>query len=230
MFKILSLLIGICVLSLPAVAKPKKLIFAAIPEYIDRFESGQLEDNIVVRLGKELGVPIELYPCPWVRCLKLIETGQADIIDDLFKTRDREAFIQYLSPHFAVQTAGFRFYSQHKKISSFDDLDGLVIGHLRGYKHFAEFDDATNFTKVPVLDLKIMVSLMVNNRIDVFIAPPSFDIEHIQAFDPNGKIKKQDFDYIVDMPLYLGISKKSEWLKEQSALEQSLNSVLSKNH
>ncbi|NMP31695.1 transporter substrate-binding domain-containing protein [Thalassotalea sp. M1531] len=228
MFKIFSLLIAISVLSLPAIAKPKKLIFAAIPQYIDRFESGQLEDNIVVRLAKELGVPIELYPCPWVRCLKLIETGQADIIDDLFKTRDREEFIQYLSPHFTVQKAGFRFYSLSKKIKSFADLDGLIIAHLRGYKHFEKFDQATNFTKVPVLDLEIMVNLMMSNRIDVFIAPPSFDIKHIEPFDPDEKIKKQEFDYIVDMPLYLGISKKSDWMNEQNFLEHSLNKVLSK--
>ncbi|QOL25636.1 transporter substrate-binding domain-containing protein [Thalassotalea sp. LPB0316] len=230
MFKVVTLFIAITLLPLSVSAKPEKLIFAAIPGYLERFEAGNLDDNIAVRLAKELGVPIELYPCPWVRCLKLIETGQADIIDDLFKTRDREEYIQYLSPHFKVQKAGFRFYALNKKITSFDDLDGLIVGHLRGYKHFKEFDQATSFSKVPVLDFEIMVNLMMNGRIDAFIAPPSFAIEHIEPFDPEGKIVKQDFDHIVDMPLYLGISKKSGWVNEQSALEQSLENILSQAH
>ncbi len=87
---------------------PNKLIFATQPSYAERYYKDDLNDNIVVRLADALNVKLELYVCPWARCVKALQTGEADIIDDLFYAADRSQFITYLKPNFAAQAAGFR--------------------------------------------------------------------------------------------------------------------------
>ncbi|TAP40669.1 transporter substrate-binding domain-containing protein [Alteromonas sp. KUL49] len=223
------LLFFLSLLSLKSIASelPDKLVFAALPQYLERHHAGQFEDNIVMQLGEKLGVEVELYSCPWVRCLKLIETGQADIIDDLFITKERATYINYLRPAFDKQTTGFRYYSIHENITTFADLNGKTVGYLRGHVHYDKFEAADNFTKVSLLVVEDLVNMMLAERIDVFIAPPSFDLSSFTHVDTQQRIKQQPYEVAIDMPLFLGVSRKSDWTAYSSELEKAMLEILS---
>jgi polar amino acid transport system substrate-binding protein len=95
---------------------PNVLVFAVQPSYAKMFDNNGLEDNIVIKLSKALNVEVKVYVCPWARCVRSIENGLADIIDDLFYSKDRKKYTYYLQPNFATQTAGFRFFADNLSV------------------------------------------------------------------------------------------------------------------
>lgn len=170
------------------VAAAQKLVFAVQPSYAKNFLQGNLDHNQVIKLARYLDIPIEVYECPWVRCVKAIETGEADIIDDLFYAEDRNTFAYYLKPHFDIQEAGFRFFadnSQTPSITSWEQLRTLRVGSLRGYKHFPLFDNDLEISKVEANTFKPLVGMILKGRLDALIVAPSFDIQSLQPFDIN---------------------------------------------
>lgn len=210
-------------------ALPDKLIFATQPSYAERYRNNQLNDNIVVKLADSLNITLELYVCPWARCVKALQTGEADIIDDLFYAKDRNEFISYLEPNFAHQDAGFRFFADNRAIplvSSWSHLKALRIGALRGYKYFPKFDEDTNLKVFYFNDLETLVNMTLIKRLDVFIASPSFDEESILPFDKERVLTRQPLDHLESLPLYMGISRQSKWMEFQIILEHKLVELL----
>ena len=208
---------------------PGKIIFAVQPHDARKYENGQLENNIVIRLAKALNVEVELYECPWARCMQAINTGKADVIDDLFIGEKRQQFIYFLQPPFDHQTAGFRFFADNTKvpiIKKWDDLLTLNIGVLRGYQHFPKFDQASYLNKVDVLTIQAIENLILKGRIDVFIAPPSFDEDSFKGKNAKSKLSLQPFSHIEKLPLFVGISRQSNWFKHRELLVARLERLV----
>lgn len=208
---------------------PDKFIFAVQPHDAASLMNGSAENHIVYQLAKRLDVNVELYQCPWARCMQAIKTGEADIIDDLFYSQPRDEFLYFVKPNFEVQTAGFRFYADNTRTKQIEEWSGLVnlrIGMLRGYEHFPRFNDATNLEKMDFLSIEPIIKLILKGRLDAFISPPSFDEKSFEMYDLEKKIKQQPYSYIEDLPLYLGISNKSAWFEHRDDVESALKEVL----
>jgi polar amino acid transport system substrate-binding protein len=213
-------------------AKPKSLIFAVQPHDALNIRNEKHNNNIVIKLAKRLNLNIEIYECPWARCVKAIENGDADIIDDLFFSSDRAVYSYFLKPSFETQSSGYRFYADNTKtklIQNWDDLLGLRIGFLRGYKHFPTFDESTELNKVDIINVDVVVNMMLKDRIDIFISPPSFNEKSFDEIDIQNKMTKQPFSHIEPTPLFIALSKKSPWISHKKAFEISLNEILYKN-
>ena len=208
---------------------PSKLIFAVQPSYAEAFAQGRLTDNIVLRLAASMNIEIELYVCPWARCVKAVETGEADIIDDLFFASDRAVNIAYLQPAFEIQDTGFHFFTDRQRalnLTQWQQIKFYRIGVLRGYKHFSKLDDDDSIVKVVLPDIETMVKMTLRNRIDVFVSPPSFDQASIKPFDPEGRIISAPFAFNAPLPLYIGLSKHSKWIEYKDQLEAQLAQIV----
>lgn len=213
------------------IGKPKSLIFAVQPSHAKLIREHNHNDNIVIKLAKALNTEIEVYECPWARCIKAIENGDADVIDDLFFSTDRAVYTVFLQPSFETLSTGFRFYADNtrtKVINTWDDLIGLRIGLLRGDKHFPKFDESTELTKFDFINLPVAVKQLSKGRIDVFISPPSFNENDFKAIDSHNKMTQQPYSHIEPTPLYVGLSKKSRWLAYQAELEKHLKELVKK--
>jgi len=210
---------------------PKSLIFAVQPHDALKIKNEEHNNNIVIKLAKKLNANIEIYECPWVRCVKAIESGDADLIDDLFFSNDRAQYTYFLKPSFETQSSGYRFYADNSKtkvIEKWSDLKGLRIGFLRGYKHFPKFDDSTELNKVDIIDLDVAIKLILKNRLDVFISPPSFDERSFEKIDIQNKVTRQPYSHIEPTPLFIGLSKKSPWIAYKEVIEKSLVEIVTK--
>ena len=93
------------------------------------------------------GIEFEYIPCPWIRCLKLLKEGKIDMASTIMKTKDREAFLDFLSPGYQLvnQSRHVYFYQRQadsRPILEFSDLlsNNLAIGVVRGDVHFPQFD------------------------------------------------------------------------------------------
>lgn len=127
--------------------------------------------DFVDELGRRAGFTPVYFKCPLVRCLRLAENGQVDMVVDLFRNREREKYLIYLSP--AMKRGGFQtfYYSVNApvKLESYDDLTPLTIGQINSAKYFPQFDQDSGLKKVSYARQEQLFFALKKNRVDVFI-------------------------------------------------------------
>src|SRR5688572_20199621 len=68
-------------------AKPDRLV-VAMPHWpplkiVDNGKFGGIEVLIFKEIAKRTGIDFVYLECPWVRCLKMMESGEADLITSI---------------------------------------------------------------------------------------------------------------------------------------------------
>ena len=60
-------------------------------------ESGPtgIDIDLINRIGKDLNIEIDYFPCPWARCLEMMKQGKIDFASNLFKLPEREKYLVY---------------------------------------------------------------------------------------------------------------------------------------
>ena len=103
-----------------------------------------------LKFEDEAGNPVGLFPDQWrawahktgrqIRFIKsssfdesleYVKTGKADLHAGLFKTEEREAFLEYSEPFFSLQYYVFT-HPVVRPMATLDDVSGLLIGIQRG--------------------------------------------------------------------------------------------------
>ena len=80
---------------------------------------------------KKTGVKVELRPLQWVEAQRVILRGEADVIDDIFRTPDRERYYDFTAPYARVPVSIFT----HASITAIRDakgLHGFLVGVMEG--------------------------------------------------------------------------------------------------
>ena len=206
-----------------------KLIFSAYSSAAPHFwvKDGNLigvGPEVVETVFTELGVSVESRVYPWTRILMLAERGDIDVIAGLYFTSERAEFLEYCKPHYAVSevvviVAKGKVFSFNK----WDDLVGLKGGALVGDSFGEEFDkfltEKLNIEKVGSLIQGF--KMLVKGRIDYI--PMSRRVAEVQSrqFGFRNDIE------ILSTPIkteniYMGISKKSPYLKYLPKVNQRL--------
>ena len=93
-----------------AADKPESIVYAVQPTTYESMRHGEPSERIQ-QLAKNLNAKLVFYACPWARCLKAIEDGEADLIDDLYFTEERARVMHLITPAYNELELGFRFYS-----------------------------------------------------------------------------------------------------------------------
>lgn len=81
--------------------------------------------------SEKMGVEVDLVPLRWAQAVEEIKTGQADVIDTIFKTPQREAFLSFTDTYLDVPVSIYT----HRDISgleSVQDLHGFNLGIMQG--------------------------------------------------------------------------------------------------
>lgn len=203
---------------------PDSITIALQPSQVGNSQSGPLNSRLFSELLK-LDTNVQIYLCPWARCLKAIETGAADIIDDLYFTEDRAKHIVFLQPHYDVQDTAFRFVLNSKSntvVSNWNDLYDIGIGTVRGNVYFPQFDNDNRINKYPTVHISNTLELLLNQRIQAVIAPPSLTDEILSQYDPNGQLTIASYTHNYTQKVFVGLSKNSEWMQHLHLLEKQL--------
>lgn len=187
------------------------------------------EQPVIDQLIDRLNVKLEILYCPWARCLKLLESGQADIVDHLYLTLQRQSFLIYLDPPYVIQNAKFRFY-KHKNarfvINSFEDLVPLDIGLVRGNIYFSRFDTSSGLKKIPLINHQNLLSMAINKRVDTIIVERSLTPETVADFDKQGMLVQSNYTVEEKRGVYIAVSKKSRWSEHAIFLSNELNALI----
>ena len=177
--------------------------------------------DIMLRISKQLNIPLQLVPCPISRCIELVKSGQADIAGAFIRTPEREVDMNFLSPAYMVLNSPFVFYAQTEssiKVDKFEDLYGKRIGLVRGAAHYSRFDNDEKLIKVAVQSEKVAMDLLLKGRLDVVIAVEQTADHSLSVLNqPTHRLKKLSYRH--DEPV-LGYAVSSKRSKNQDLIDQ----------
>lgn len=171
---------------------------------------------IIVEIAGALNYQIEMMEYPLKRCETMMEHGEADIIIGIKDTLQRKKYIEFLKTPYRSSSAKV-FYMRSgeiNKLNRFDDLYKIRVGTKLGNKYFPDFDNDMHISKEDVNSEEQNFSKLLVNRIDAVIIPEDRGEFLVSALNLRGKVKKAYYKYPDGTPRFIGISKKSPYIKD----------------
>jgi PAS domain S-box-containing protein len=119
--------------------------------------------------SRETGVPIDYRLAAWPEALRILESGEADIISGMFQTEERERRFDF-GQSFLTIDAGIFFHESVLGVRTLDDLKGFGVGVVQD-----DFAQEYLPRHAPQLQLKVypdydaLVRAALNGDVRVFI-------------------------------------------------------------
>jgi polar amino acid transport system substrate-binding protein len=184
-----------------------------------------IDINIIKILSKELGFTYVLKPCPWARCLKTMEEGQADFMLGVFKRPEREEYLAFVEPGYLVDDPKSFYVTADSSvaISSYEDLLPLNIGVVRGVAYFERFDNDNQLRKQAVSDEWQLLQMLMLNRLDTFIGTPTAIAYQINKHQLKAKFRRAIFQHHTPAYSHMAISKKSPFIEQLDLVSKTVS-------
>ncbi|HEU4845580.1 MAG TPA: transporter substrate-binding domain-containing protein [Burkholderiaceae bacterium] len=185
--------------------------------------------ELITRVFKNMGHVVTVHFYPWSRALLMARTGEADCIFTLYRSAEREQFLDFSRAVIARQAV--YFYARQNFHAAFNGdlaaVKGIRIGVVRGINYGPKFEDAR-----PSLQLDEASSIEQNfkklaiGRVDLI---PS-NLSTASSFMARPELREFIGDIvrlaepIEIVPSFIGFSK----LKNLSALRDNFDDALRK--
>jgi polar amino acid transport system substrate-binding protein len=193
--------------------------------------NGEIEGidiEIMEEIGKRLGVKFVWHRRPWARCLAELEDGLADIITGLAHTKERSKFAAYTSrPYYEMGPAFYlNDHALAQSIKKYENLYGISIGYSRGSVYFKRFDSDKKLNKKAGTNERQLIDMVLAKRWDAFVGTDAQIEYDLGRLGLENKLFKATFVPQDRIPLYLGISRKSKFVEEISAVNAIMNQLI----
>lgn len=129
------------------------------PPYVFRDNEGKLQGIIIDQWRvweKRTGVTAEIYGMDWSDAVRRMREGEFDVIDTMFETAERTAYLDFGKPYTTVEVSIFF----HSSISGINDLSSL-----RGFPVAAKLGD----TAVRLLQENKITPMMLYNNYEAIV-------------------------------------------------------------
>jgi polar amino acid transport system substrate-binding protein len=166
-------------------------------------------ESVVERLGLTL---VLTENTPFKRCLVYMKSGKVDIMGGLLHTPQRSESMHLLEYQSRSKRLFLVSRDSQREILSHDDLKGITIGTIMGFKYYAPFDNDVAIKKDTGKNLKVAVLKLLDGRVDAVIASDSQYLSLLHT-DRNllQKTRACTFIYNEFNPVHIGISKNSPY-------------------
>lgn len=198
-------------------------------QYLENGEVKGVAYEIVQEVFNRLDYEIKVDILPWTRALTYLREAQADAVFTIYKTKEREDFLDYANEVLINQRIAFY---KHKDTNinfdgNFDNLKGNTIGTVFGVNYGTRFDSA-----VEKLSPSLLNSFDVyNNFQNLLLKRIDLLINNIDGAD--FVIKIMDAGDIIEMlppvietvPSYLAFSKHKDFTDLKNRFEAELVNI-----
>jgi len=207
------------------------------------FENGEPKGLTVTtfkKLAKELNYDIEFKYIPWSRALKMMENGEIDAMGNLSFSEKRAKFIKYTNPPF--YKLKIRFYTlidSDVEIKKHEDLRKYIFLAGHNYVYYPEFDNDKNIKKEFIMDrisngvvidaAEVMANMLIKKRVKILISANSIMDHIITKLSLEKTIKKIDYAPSSMDFQYIGISRKSPFIKDIHKINEAMRKITSKS-
>ena len=154
-------------------ATPIKIVTSPWPpyEYNDNGELKGTDVEIVQEAFNRMGIAVKVEMYPWMRCLKMIQSGEAEGVFSLSINSKREEFLLY--PEEGINYSENVFFFNKKKPFGFDgtleSLKGRLIGTTMDYNYGSDFLKSKLFRRDEAATDLSGIRKIANERDDLFI-------------------------------------------------------------
>lgn len=207
--------------------------------YFENNKPKGLTIDMFKKLAKELNYDIDFKYIPWSRALNMIKSGEIDAMGNLSFSKKRAEFIEYAKPPF--YTLKTRFYilpDSNIKINKHEDLYNYQFIVGQDYVYYPEFDNDTKIQKESVLDRisnektvdasEIMIRMLMKKRVKILISANAIMDHTIKKLSLEKSVKKIDYIPLNNDFQYIGISKKSPFIKDMDKINEAMKKLLNK--
>lgn len=208
--------------------------------YFDQNEPKGLTIDIFKKLAKKLNYDIKFKYIPWTRSLQMMESGEIDAMGNLSFSKQRAEYIEYSKPPFYSLKINFYTLRDNSiSINKHEDLYkyNFLVG--RNYVYYPEFDNDINIKKAFIHDRisngvikdasEIMVDMLIKKRVKILISANAIMDHTIAKNSLENTIKKIDYAPLYDDFQYIGISKKSPFLKDIDKINRAMEELTNNN-
>lgn len=193
----------------------------------DRFIGAYTE--IVRELARRMDAELVIVECPLTRCLRMMATGEADIIIGVQDNDERRQYIQFLTTPF-LQHGYAKVFYQHKgnmrAINRYEDLYGLRIGVKAGANYFSPFDGDKQLRKEPVNSYEQNFAKLLRDRLDVVIVAEGEGEYYLSTLKLRDQIRKASFRYLDATPRYIGLASNSSIMQQRDVIENAMKNMV----
>ncbi len=184
-----------------------------------------IDMEIVHKLASELDHKIELVPCPWKRCLKMMEQGEIDLLASVLFKESRDKYLAYIKPEYIhVNHVFYTKKNSSISIEHYTDLNSLVVGRELGAANFEPFDSDPGINKVDLLNNDQMLKLLLLGRVDAVVGEGTMLSYEASKNKLSNKITQQDFKK-VGRPSHFTLSRKSRHINKENRLSSAMEKL-----
>lgn len=201
--------------------------FSAFPPF--RFETPDgkptgIEVDFVNELLHRMNLTPVFVHAPFVRNLKMMETGDIDLMIGVLRRPEREAYMQFIDPPYSTgaKCAFFMLKERCSEIKSYEDLYGKTIGVSNGVAYFKRFDDDVSLNKYKVRNIYQNMDKLLKGRIDVFISEEFTAKYMLFKRGAGNRIGVAKYKIEVEQSVYLTLSKMSQFAHRENEFSKVL--------
>ncbi|MBU1002125.1 MAG: transporter substrate-binding domain-containing protein [Proteobacteria bacterium] len=191
-----------------------RLAFNELPPWKIVTPDGQysgVDIEFVRLIAEKMGLEVQIVECPFVRALRMMETGDLDCMVGMLHRPERELYLHFINPPYRWDT-NKAFYLKRGRahlIQCYEDLYGLTIGVGRGASYFEKFDRDELLRKVLFGKAFQEINMLIHGRVDAFIGTEAATDYRIRSLGLEAEIEKAPYGYREEQPVYVVFSKLS---------------------
>jgi polar amino acid transport system substrate-binding protein len=227
-----ALLLALASSAAPAAELPLVLAFSELAPWqtkdgADRYSGAYTE--IARELARRVGRGLQIAECPHRRCLKMMESGAADLSIGLQRSPEREAYMQFLQTPYRKLPSDRVFYvrtGEADRIRRYEDLYGLRVGVTAGSVYFERFDGDKRLSKDAAQANDANLRKLLLGRIDAVVIPEDQGAVLLSAMGLGRQIVAADYRAAPDpTPRSVAVSRRSEAIALLPQLEQAMQAM-----
>ena len=189
-----------------------------------------IDMEIIHKMAKELGHTIKLVPCPWKRCLKMMEQGELDLLASVLYQQEREKYMAYIKPQYIhVSHVFYTKKGSPIKIEKYHHLKSLVIGRELGAANFEPFDSDPSINKQDFLNNDQMLKLLLLGRVDAVVGEGTMLSYMASKNSLRNKITLQSFKQI-GRAGHFTLSRKSKYIDKEDEFNRAMKKLSQNGH
>lgn len=186
--------------------------------------------GIDIELAKQIlskyGLPYRVVSVPWVRALRMLKEGEADMTTTISYSDDREKFLDFSLPYRKNKELSF-FVARDLPfdMKSLDDLKRVTLGLTRGFIYPDYIINNNQIEKKYLGGVEEGFKYLQQNRIRVFLVNTIVGDEVISKLNLGMYIQKLDYPLFIGGDagnIMFGFSKKSKHMELQDIFNKEI--------
>jgi polar amino acid transport system substrate-binding protein len=164
-------------------------------------------------LAERLGLRIEYHHYPFSRGLRLMESGEIDMMIGVLRRPEREKYLFFVQPPYqkSVSTAFYVRKGEEGRIRSHADLYGLKIGTGIGVRYYPRFDADARLDKDAVRAGLMNFKRLIAGRVDAVVMNEEVGDYRVVADGFQAEIGKAEYVHVESQEVHVVLSKKSRF-------------------